>query len=197
MHHRECRAGHSRGWSGASFRQGRQERETGSLVKRQRARVCVPRLRLLLFHVEQRRDQRHFACSPGRVIGGWPVARTRRCRRPTLAAIVATYAVTPARLAGKVTTSILASRLWWCPHCSSRALRASPAIIYVWVALFGIGMATVSLTVYPMFVELASANDGTYTGFYYACNVMSAQVVDTILWCGHAVCGIPVPLRPT
>ena len=54
-------------------------------------------------------------------------------------------------------------------------------IIYLWTILFGIGTATVSLTIYPMIVELASTQTtGRYTGYYYTAS-MAAQVITPIL----------------
>ena len=84
------------------------------------------------------------------------------------------------KIGRKVTTYIGIALMVVSPLLISGATGFS-AIIYVWVALFGIGMATVSLTVYPMIMELASANTtGRYTGFYYTAS-MSAQVVTPIL----------------
>ena len=54
-------------------------------------------------------------------------------------------------------------------------------IVYLWTILFGIGTATVSLTIYPMIVELASTQTtGRYTGYYYTAS-MAAQVITPIL----------------
>ena len=100
----------------------------------------------------------------------------------TLAAIVAymPMAELSCKIGRKVTTYIGIALMVVSPLLISGATGFS-AIIYVWVALFGIGMATVSLTVYPMIMELASANStGRYTGFYYTAS-MSAQVVTPIL----------------
>ena len=100
----------------------------------------------------------------------------------TLAAIVAymPMAELSCKIGRKVTTYIGIALMVVSPLLISGATGFS-AIIYVWVALFGIGMATVSLTVYPMIMELASANTtGRYTGFYYTAS-MSAQVVTPIL----------------
>lgn len=100
----------------------------------------------------------------------------------TLAAIVAymPMAELSCRIGRKVTTYIGIALMVVSPLLISGASGFS-AIIYVWVALFGIGMATVSLTVYPMIMELASTNStGRYTGFYYTAS-MSAQVVTPIL----------------
>ena len=100
----------------------------------------------------------------------------------TLAAIVAymPMAELSCKIGRKVTTYIGIALMVVAPLLISGTTGFS-AIIYVWVALFGIGMATVSLTVYPMIMELASANStGRYTGFYYTAS-MSAQVVTPIL----------------
>ena len=99
----------------------------------------------------------------------------------TLAAIVAymPMAELSCKIGRKVTTYIGIALMVVSPLLISGATGFS-AIIYVWVALFGIGMATVSLTVYPMIMELASANStGRYTGFYYTAS-MSAQVVTPV-----------------
>ncbi|MEE1372267.1 MAG: MFS transporter [Parolsenella sp.] len=54
-------------------------------------------------------------------------------------------------------------------------------VVYLWTILFGIGTATVSLTIYPMIVELASTQTtGRYTGYYYTAS-MAAQVITPIL----------------
>ena len=54
-------------------------------------------------------------------------------------------------------------------------------IVYLWTIMFGVGTATVSLTIYPMIMELASTKTtGRYTGYYYTAS-MSAQIVTPIL----------------
>ncbi len=100
----------------------------------------------------------------------------------TLAAIVAymPMAELSCRIGRKVTTYVGIALMVASPLLISGASEFS-IIIYMWVAAFGIGMATVSLTVYPMIMELASANStGRYTGLYYTAS-MSAQIVTPIL----------------
>ena len=61
-------------------------------------------------------------------------------------------------------------------------VRANSAIlIWVVMALAGIGWATISVNSYPMIVEMSKSSDiGKYTGIYYTA-AMAAQVLTPVL----------------
>lgn len=62
-----------------------------------------------------------------------------------------------------------------------RAVGGFSPVIYALSAVFGVGVATVSLTVYPMVMELATEKStGRYTGYYYTVS-MAAQILTPIL----------------
>lgn len=54
-------------------------------------------------------------------------------------------------------------------------------LLYIWVSIAAIGMGTVSITIYPMIMEVGSdRTTGRYTGYYYTAS-MSAQILTPIL----------------
>ncbi len=54
-------------------------------------------------------------------------------------------------------------------------------LLYIWVCIAAVGMGTVSITIYPMIMEVASEKTtGRYTGYYYTAS-MSAQILTPIL----------------
>ena len=61
------------------------------------------------------------------------------------------------------------------------ATKDTTVLIYVTMALAGIGWATINVNSYPMIVEMSKgSNIGKYTGYYYTAS-MAAQIVTPML----------------
>ena len=54
-------------------------------------------------------------------------------------------------------------------------------VLYVYMSMIGIGMAAVSINVYPMIMEISTPETtGKYTGYYYTAS-MTAQIITPVL----------------
>ncbi len=115
----------------------------------------------------------------------WGMAGGAYAQVQTVATVAALVAYMPmASLSmhvGRKRTTYVGFALMVVGCLAIRAVGGFSPVVYVLSAVFGIGVATVSLTVYPMVMELATERTtGRYTGYYYTVS-MAAQIVTPIL----------------